>query len=58
MGPLNAIKRELESFLEAIERDITPPVTISDGYEALDVAHQIIRKIDESPANFKELSGE
>jgi predicted dehydrogenase len=50
----NAIKMELESFYEAIEKDITPPVTISDGYEALEVAHQIIRKIDESPANLKD----
>jgi predicted dehydrogenase len=50
----NAIKMELESFYEAIEKDVTPPVTISDGYDALHVAHQIIRKIDESPANLKD----
>jgi predicted dehydrogenase len=58
VAPLNAIKKELESFYEAIEKDITPPVTISDGYEALDVAHQIIHKIEESPANFKEISND
>ena len=52
--PLNAIKSELESFYEAIVNNTTPPVTINDGYEALDLAYQIIHKIDESPANLKE----
>jgi len=51
--PLNAIKTELESFYHAIVNNTTPPVTIADGYEALDLAHQIIKKIDESPANMK-----
>jgi predicted dehydrogenase len=50
---LNAIKTELESFYQAIVNNTTPPVTINDGYEALDVAFQIIRKIEESPANLK-----
>ena len=54
ISPINAIKRELESFYEAIRNNTTPPVTITDGYEALEVAYQIIRKIDESPANMKE----
>lgn len=48
---LNAIKTELESFYHAIVSNTTPPVTINDGYEALDVAYQIIHKINESPAN-------
>jgi predicted dehydrogenase len=49
--PLNAIRAELESFYSAIVNDTDPPVTISDGVNALDVAHQIIEKIDQSLAN-------
>jgi predicted dehydrogenase len=48
---VNAIVEELKSFHSAILNDKTPPVTISDGYVALDVAHQIIQKIDQSPLN-------
>jgi predicted dehydrogenase len=48
---INAIKTELESFYHAIVNNTIPPVTINDGYEALDVAYQIIHKINESPAN-------
>ncbi len=44
--PVNAIKMELESFAEAIINDTTPSVTIEDGYYALDVAHQIINKLN------------
>ena len=44
--PVNAIKMELESFAEAIMNDTTPSVTIEDGYYALDVAHQIINKLN------------
>jgi predicted dehydrogenase len=50
---INAIKMELESFYQAIVNNTTPPVTINDGYEALDVAYQIIHKINESPANME-----
>jgi len=49
--PVNAIVEELRSFYSAILNDKTPPVTINDGYVALDVAHQIIKKIDQSPVN-------
>lgn len=48
---LNAIKTELEKFNEAITNNSIPPVTINDGYEALDVAYQIIARIKESPGN-------
>jgi len=48
---VNAIVEELKSFHLAILNDKTPPVTINDGYVALDVAHQIIRKIELSPMN-------
>lgn len=49
---LNAIKTELESFYHAIVSNTDPPVTINDGYEALDVAYQILRKVQEmQPVN-------
>jgi predicted dehydrogenase len=48
---LNAIRFELEKFHEAIENNVPPIVTINDGYEALDLAYQIIDKIQESPGN-------
>jgi predicted dehydrogenase len=44
---LNAIRTELESFYSAIVNNTTPPVTINDGYEALEVAYQILRKVQE-----------
>jgi predicted dehydrogenase len=44
--PLNAIQHELETFAEAIENDKTPPVTIQDGYMALDVAYRILEKLE------------
>ena len=49
--PLNAIKKELESFHDAIVNDTVPPVTINDGYLALDVAHRIIEKLNMNPSN-------
>ncbi|HSW67223.1 MAG TPA: Gfo/Idh/MocA family oxidoreductase [Bacteroidales bacterium] len=48
---VNAIVMELESFYSAIKNNTEPPVTINDGYNALLVAHQIIEKINNSPAN-------
>ncbi|MFC2106914.1 Gfo/Idh/MocA family protein [Bacteroidota bacterium] len=48
---INAIKTELESFYHAIVNDKTPPVTIMDGYQALDVAHKIMDQIDQLPGN-------
>lgn len=46
---LNAIKKELESFYEAIVNNTTPPVTINDGYDALNVAYQILDRMKELP---------
>jgi len=43
--PINAIKSELEKFAEAIQTNVTPAVTINDGYMALDVAYKILDKI-------------
>ncbi|TSA27335.1 MAG: gfo/Idh/MocA family oxidoreductase [Bacteroidetes bacterium] len=44
--PLNAIKTELESFRSAIDNNTVPPVTINDGYSALEVAHRIMDTIN------------
>jgi len=43
--PNNAIKDELSCFLEAIEKDKTPPVTLEDGFRALQAAHMILEKM-------------
>ena len=43
--PNNAITDELESFAEAIINNTTPPVTVEDGYKALDVAYKIQAKL-------------
>ncbi len=42
---LNAIQTELEYFAASIIHDTTPAVTIQDGYQALDIAHQILEKL-------------
>jgi predicted dehydrogenase len=47
----NAILSELESFYHSINSNTTPPVTINDGYNALDVAYKIIEKIDITGGN-------
>ncbi len=44
----NAIKMELEQFIDAIQTDNTTAVTIDEGYQALVVAHQIMDKINSS----------
>jgi predicted dehydrogenase len=41
----NAIMTELASFAEAIQNNVPPPVTINDGYQALEVAYRILDKI-------------
>lgn len=43
--PINAIKTELETFYDAIINNSTPPVTILDGYNSLDLAYKIIEKL-------------
>ncbi|MCD4747210.1 MAG: Gfo/Idh/MocA family oxidoreductase [Bacteroidales bacterium] len=48
---INAIKTELESFLEAIIYNKTPLVTINDGYNALNIAFKIIEKLNILPDN-------
>ncbi len=49
--PNNAIKDELSAFATAILENSTPEVTIHDGYNALDIAHKIIEKIDFAKEN-------
>ncbi len=43
--PVNAIKLELETFAESIVQNTEPRVSIEDGYQALELAHQIIEEI-------------
>jgi hypothetical protein len=42
---INSIRVELECLARSIKEDSTPVVTIDDGYNALDVAHQILDKM-------------
>ena len=42
----NAIQEELRSFRKCIEDNSQPVVTIQDGYQALQVAHEIVSKLD------------
>ena len=45
----NAIKEELISFADCINNDTTPEVTIEDGFNALQIAHQIADKLKIMP---------
>ena len=49
--PNNAIKDELTAFAKAIKTKTTPPVSIYDGHKALDVAYQIIEKLELNKQN-------
>jgi predicted dehydrogenase len=49
--PNNAIKDELTAFAEAILNDTTPPVTVEDGYKALEVAYRIVDKLKMTSAS-------
>lgn len=42
---VNAIKMELEAFKNAIINNTETPVTVVDGFRAMEVAHQILEKI-------------
>ena len=48
IGEGNASKEELSTFYDAIINDTTPIVSIEDGYQALDVAQQIVDKLKSS----------
>lgn len=43
---VNALKYELELFIESVHKNIEPPVTGRDGLHALVVAQEILRKIE------------
>ncbi|MEM9719234.1 MAG: Gfo/Idh/MocA family oxidoreductase [Bacteroidota bacterium] len=45
--PVNSIKMELEEFVSSIETGSRTRVSIEDGYKALQVAHEIIHRIEE-----------
>jgi predicted dehydrogenase len=45
---VNAIKRELEEFVNAIKNNTQPIVNEIDGYRAMEVAHQILHKINQN----------
>lgn len=47
---VNALKYELELFLESVKNGTEPPVTGRDGLQALEVAQEILKKISESTA--------
>ena len=42
---VNAIKLELEEFRDAIVNNTDTPVSVVDGFRAMEVAHQILEKI-------------
>ncbi len=46
----NAIKLELQAFKNAIVQNTETPVTVLDGFRAMDVAHQILEKIGNAHA--------
>jgi len=43
--PSNAIKMELEDFANAIINDTEVRVSVYDGFQAMDVAHQVMKKM-------------
>ncbi len=48
---VNAIKMELEEFRNAIINNTDTPVSVVDGFRAMDVAHQILEKISKTNHN-------
>lgn len=42
---VNAIKEELKSFYDSIKNNSIPKVSIENGFEAMDVAHEILKKL-------------
>ncbi len=45
VAPLNAIRMELAEFTAAIANDRPVRVSVYDGYQAMDVAHHILKKM-------------
>ncbi len=44
--PVNSIKKELELFHDSIVNDTQTAVTIEDGFKAMDIAYEILNKIN------------
>jgi len=51
-APVNAIQRELETFHEAIVQNTEPVVTLQDGFDALKLAHRILKEIETRKAKY------
>lgn len=45
-APVNAIQLELETFHDAIANNTEPVVTLQDGFDALKLAHRILKEIE------------
>ncbi|MBI5463783.1 MAG: Gfo/Idh/MocA family oxidoreductase [Ignavibacteriales bacterium] len=43
---VNSLRHELELFVSSVRDDVDPPVTGEDGLQALEVAEEIMRKIE------------
>jgi predicted dehydrogenase len=52
---INAIEEELKSFYVAIQSNSTPVVSLQDGVSALQVAHHILKEINQRAGQFKPL---
>ncbi len=46
ISEINSIKLELELFAQSIFNETEPKVTLEDGYNALNVAYQVLQKIE------------
>lgn len=53
-APVNAIQMELETFAESILNGTEPPVPLRDGFAALEVAHRILKEIEQRLAAAKQ----
>jgi predicted dehydrogenase len=51
--PVNAIQMELESFYESIRTGQPPAVSLQSGYDALEVAHRILKEIGKGLAGLQ-----
>ncbi len=45
VAPVNAIRMELEEFAGAVMHDRPVRVSVYDGFQAMDVAHQVLKKM-------------
>jgi predicted dehydrogenase len=49
---VNAIKEELKSFHDSILNNVTPKVSIDNGFDAMEVAHEILKKLEKTTPIF------